>query len=165
MPPLWRKCLEDLHRAYNGVCAYLGIYIERATGAVSTDHFVAKSSLPSLAYEWSNYRLACLAMNARKNNFEDVLDPFEIPADLFRIELVTGRIYCNAEKSKAWRDKAQDTIVRLDLDNGINRDVRTKHFEEYLKWASDNPGRARDHLRFYSPFVWAEVIRQGLAVT
>ena len=82
--PLWRECLDELHLEYGGVCAYLAIYIERATGAASADHFVAKSSSEAyLVYEWSNYRLACLAMNARKRAFDDVLDPFYLPENVF----------------------------------------------------------------------------------
>ena len=30
----------------------------------SVDHYVAKSGRWDLAYEWSNYRLACAAMNS-----------------------------------------------------------------------------------------------------
>jgi uncharacterized protein (TIGR02646 family) len=154
--------MAELHAAYEGICAYLGIYIERATGAGSTDHFVAKSSLPSLAYEWSNYRLACLAMNAKKNAFDDIIDPFQVPEDLFRIELVTGRIYWNEAQPELWRDRARQTIVRLGLDGGINRELRARRFGDYLKMAAGNPMDAKEYLRRYSPFVWTEVIRQGL---
>ena len=54
--PYWRDCLDDLYYAYDGVCAYLAIYFERVTGTATVDHFIAKSSNPALAYEWSNYR-------------------------------------------------------------------------------------------------------------
>ncbi|WP_265283769.1 hypothetical protein [Verminephrobacter aporrectodeae] len=30
--PYWRACLTDLHQAYGGVCAYLGIFLERVVG-------------------------------------------------------------------------------------------------------------------------------------
>ena len=28
LPPYWRACLDDLHRLYDGVCAYICIYID-----------------------------------------------------------------------------------------------------------------------------------------
>ena len=30
--PIWRACLTDLHHAYAGVCAYLGVFFERVVG-------------------------------------------------------------------------------------------------------------------------------------
>jgi len=41
--PCWRACLDDLYANYNGICAYLAVFFERTTSAVSVDHFVAKS--------------------------------------------------------------------------------------------------------------------------
>lgn len=162
LPPYWRRCLDELHASYEGVCAYLGVYIERATGAASTDHFVAKSAIPNQAYEWSNYRLACLAMNSRKNKFDDVLDPFTMPPDLFRIELTTGRIYYNKSKCKPLQRKASETIVRLDLDSGVNRNMRVRHFSEYIMLSARDGAGAKIFFRRFSPFVWTEIIRQGL---
>jgi uncharacterized protein (TIGR02646 family) len=155
--PYWRKCLDELHRRYGGICAYLAVHIERATGAASVDHFVAKSALAGETYEWRNYRLACLAMNARKRAFDDVLDPFALPPDVFHLELVTGRIYVNPglTKNQLVID-AQVTIKRLDLDSGINREIRARHFDEYLRQL-----RPAGLLARYSPFVWAELRRQG----
>lgn len=155
--PYWRKCLEELHRSYGGICAYLAVHVERATGAASVDHYVAKSALAGDTYEWSNYRLACLAMNARKRAFDDVLDPFALPADVFHLELITGRIYVNPALANAQLvGDAQATIDRLKLDNGINREIRARHFDEYLQQL-----RPAGLLARYSPFVWAEAQRQG----
>ncbi len=38
----WRSCLADLHGAYRRICAYVAVEIP-PIGAVSADHFVAKS--------------------------------------------------------------------------------------------------------------------------
>ncbi|MBI3147694.1 MAG: hypothetical protein HYZ17_04200 [Betaproteobacteria bacterium] len=155
--PYWRECLDELHRSHGGICAYLAVYIERATGAASVDHFVAKSALAGNTYEWSNYRLACLAMNARKRAFDDVLDPFALPPDVFHLELVTGRIYVNPGLTKNQLGiDAQATIDRLKLDSGVNREMRARHFDEYLMQDCSAGLLAR-----YSPFVWAELQRQG----
>jgi hypothetical protein len=74
----WTRALDALHDAYRGVCAYTCFYIEKTAGP-TVDHFVAitKAALKE-AYEWDNYRLACSLMNTHKNDFSDVLDPFDV---------------------------------------------------------------------------------------
>ena len=156
-PPHWRSCLDDLHSQYQGVCAYLAVYIERATGATSVDHFVAKSKNAGLTYEWSNYRLACLSMNARKRAFDDVLDPFVMPDGVFHLELVSGRIFVNPSLTGKLAQDAEATITRLRLDCPNNREIRVRHFQYYAEEAI-----SQGHLKKMSPFVWAEANRQGL---
>ena len=46
------------------------------TGTI--DHFRPKSKYPKLAFVWSNYRLAGQAINMRKGDSEDVVDPFTV---------------------------------------------------------------------------------------
>src|SRR5262249_17954823 len=83
LPPFWRRILGELHRQYDGICAYLCIYIEPATGAQTVDHFIAKSGSIEEAYRWRNYRLASTRMNSRKCDYAGVLDPFEIAEETF----------------------------------------------------------------------------------
>ena len=153
----WRDCLDELHREYAGVCAYAAIYVERVTGGTSADHFVAKSSNLALAYEWSNYRLACLTMNARKRDFEDVLDPFSLASDTFRLELVTGAIYPNPSLGPNEKREAQDTINRLHLDSQNFRETRARHYQECRQNEYNST-----FLKKRSPFVWYEANRQGV---
>ena len=155
--PYWRAFLPEMHSLYGGVCAYLAIHFERVTGAGSVDHFVAKSIRADLAYEWTNYRLACSVMNSRKKDYEDVLDPFEIEDGWFRIELVSGRIYPNPDLSDEQTASIQETINRLKLDDGGNREVRARHFQEYCQGEYTT-----SFLKKRSPFVWFEANRQGL---
>lgn len=159
LAPYWRACMPALHHAYDGICAYLCIYIERVTGAASTDHFIAKSSEASLAYEWSNYRLACLAFNGRKREFNDVLDPFLLRPDLMHLELSTGRIFPNPALSSQpdLLAAVNDTIRRLELDDPLCRETRARHFQEYVQ-----KDVSEDYLRRRSPFVWFEASRQNL---
>lgn len=97
-------------------------------------------------------------MNARKRAFDDVLDPFALPENVFQLELVTGRIFVNPHLNDDQLVKdAQATIDRLKLDNGVNREIRARHFDEYLTQL-----RPAALLSRYSPFVWAEVQRQGV---
>lgn len=155
-PPYWRDCLDDLHRLYNGTCAYLAIRFERISGT-SVDHFVAKSQRPDLAYEWSNYRLACLTMNARKCDYSEVLDPFAVENGWFHLDLVSGGVFPAPTLPPEIRTQVSQTIARLGLDDSECRSIRVSHFDEFRQSHCD-----ADWLRRWSPFVWQEASRQGL---
>lgn len=156
--PHWRgDCLTALHTAYGGVCAYLCVFVERITGGMSVDHFIAKSALAGLSYEWSNYRLACSVMNSRKRDFDDVLDPFALEPDWFRLDLTCGRIFPNPDLEPAQTALVTQTISRLGLDDPLCRELRVRWFDEYL-----TEPLPESYLRRKSPFVWAEAKRQGL---
>lgn len=159
LKPLWRECLKDLYDRYEGVCAYVAIYIDRVTGSRSVDHFIAKSSAVEHAYRWSNYRLACGKINGRKGVFDDLLDPCEIQAETFLLNLFTGKIYPNPGLSQDIRDQAQRTIDRLGLDDADCTLDRLQFFDDY------RAGKINDvYLRERCPFVWYEVHRQGMAL-
>lgn len=155
--PYWRDCLDDLYQSYWGTCAYLAVFFERFTGGASVDHFVAKSARADLAYEWSNYRLACSTMNSRKWTYDDVLDPFEVGKDWFYVELVSGHIYANPDLTKRTRRRVDHTITRLGLDDYGNREMRAGHYQDYRAGFYTS-----EFLRKRSPFVWYEAQRQGL---
>lgn len=163
LPPYWRDCLEDLHRSYDGICAYLCIFIERATGAASTDHFIAKSRHAGKSYEWSNFRLACSKMNARKRDFDTVLDPFTLKPGTFHLELVSGHIYPALRLSAARRRAAQRTIDQLGLDDAGCRELRARRFSDFLALRGPRRNSAAEaHLARYSPFLYQEAKRQRL---
>lgn len=161
-PRHWRKCLPELHSAYEGICAYLCVHIERCAGGISVDHYIAKSKLAGEAYEWSNFRLASLAMNSRKRDYSTVLDPFLLQPDTFFLELVTGRIYANPSLDPAVRTSADETIRRLGLDKPC-REMRARRYSDYVALVRNGPNAdAVAQLQRYSPFVWYEASRQGL---
>ena len=83
-PPFWRDALDDMMLAYNQICAYMAIYIEKVTGAATVDHMIPRSVEWSQVYEWDNYRLACSLMNSRKNDAIFVLDPFQSTVGMVR---------------------------------------------------------------------------------
>lgn len=157
LPPYWRKCLDDLHAAYGGICAYVCVYIEKITGQASVDHFIAKSGKLSLAYEWDNYRLACARMNSRKRAFDDVLDPMTLAPETFYLEFLTGRVYPNPDLHAGTKAAADKTIARFGLDDPDCRDLRMKYFDDYL-----NKDISEVYFRKRCPFVWFEAKRQGL---
>jgi uncharacterized protein (TIGR02646 family) len=139
------------------VCAYACAYIERITGHGTVDHFVAKSADVGQAYEWRNYRLACLKMNQRKRDFDDVLDPFTLAAGTFVLDLVTGRIAPSPRLRNGALEAARRTIDRLRLDDAECRQWRLDWFDNY-----HNGHICERHLRRRSPFVWHEARRQNL---
>lgn len=156
LPNYWRFSNKQLWVAYKGECAYLAIYFEWATGASSTDHFVAKSKKSGDAYEWSNYRLSCLGANRNKNKFDDVLDPIGLAQDTFVLNLVSGSVKPNSALGTTEKAAARKTISRLKLNSAEHKTMRARHYSEYLKH------QCPDILKFYSPFVWYEADRQGL---
>ncbi len=155
-PAYWTKqedgysCLEQLYQTYAKVCAYTGLFI--SSSAKSVDHFVPKSRLVDLAFEWSNYRLACRNINSIKKEFEDVLDPFFLMAETFFLVLETGEIYVNPRLENP--QEAEQTIRRLELDSEELTAIRADYYADF----KDNA----ENLRKYAPFVFLEAKRQGL---
>jgi hypothetical protein len=153
-PSYWTRALEDLMTAYREVCAYACFRIHRVTGARSADHFAAKSTTWRQVYEWSNYRLCCSRMNARKNDFGEVLDPFAIQPGWFQLELLGFQVIPNRALPRATRKAITDTIDRLGL-NDFRAD-RARDADRY--WQR---GVSLEVLREESPFVAEELRRQG----
>ena len=156
-PNHWRHCAMQLWEAYKGICAYLCVVIPRGTGARSVDHLAPKSNHPKVAYEWSNYRLVCSLMNARKREFEDVLDPFEILDGWFILELSFLQVLPNPDLDEETRSRVKATIDRLKLDDDECRKARAMYYDAYLE--GDLPFHL---LERWSPFVAMELRRQGL---
>lgn len=155
--PLWTKALPDLLDAYDRICAYASLRIHPITGAQSADHFAPKSRCPAQTYEWSNYRLACSKMNARKNNFTDVLDPFTMAPNTFELNLANGALAPSASLTGQALADAKATVERLKLDDVEMRIARRTLITDYL-----NAIFTTDFLRSESPFIWSELQRQGL---
>ena len=153
-PPYWTDALDDLMAAYDEICAYSCFRIHRVTGARSADHFAPKSRNWRHVYEWSNYRLCCSRMNARKSDFGHVLDPFQIKRNWFQLDLLGFQVLPAPRLPEAARAAVQDTIDRLDL-NDFRID-REEDAERY--W---DRGYSLEVLKEESPFVAYELHRQG----
>lgn len=157
MPDYWRRCANAMLEGYARVCAYSSLYIPPVTGADTVEHVAPKSKHRDLAYEWSNYRLVCSLMNARKRDFEDVLDPFEIDDGLFHLDLGEGQVMADPALPAATRKQVIATIERLKLDDP---ECRTARREYYLAFQAGDIGP--EYLRTHCPFVALEATRQGL---
>ena len=154
-PPYWRKVLGDLMESYQQICAYLCLYITRGTGAPSVDHAIPKSMRWDQVYEWSNYRLACSLMNARKRAAVDVLDPFEVKEGWFALELVEFQVVPGNGLPDDVTGAVTDTIERLRLNDPTCCEAREEYAENY--W---NGGISFRHLMQHAPFVARELQRQ-----
>jgi hypothetical protein len=154
LPPHWRACLPDLYERYRGICAYLCVLIPRGTGARSVDHVAPKSKRRDLAYEWINYRLVSSLMNARKRDFEDVLDPFEIPDGWFILELSFLQVMPSPGLEPDTRARVQATIDRLRLNDAECIGARALYYQAYVEG-----DLSLAQLQEWSPFVAREVTR------
>lgn len=153
-PPYWTECLTDLMKGYREICSYSCFRIHPVTGAKSVDHMVAKSRKWNRVYEWDNYRLACTRLNSRKNDFEDVLDPFDVEDGWFHLELVGFTVFPNRRLKKSLQIEIGNTIERLGLNDF--RAAREHDAERY--WSKEI---SLVTLRTESPFVANELNRQG----
>ena len=155
-PAYWRRILPELLTRYERICSYLCLYIPHGTGAPSVDHMVAKSMRWDQVYEWTNYRLACSLMNARKGAVETVLDPFEIQDNWFALELVEFQVVPGEALPSDIATAVEDTIERLRLNDLECCKARSKFVEEYQQRHV-----SLDYLRRHAPFVERELRRQG----
>lgn len=155
----WRRSLRDLYDACNHICAYSAQWISRPEGSPTVDHFLPKSAKPELAYEWHNFRLACLTLNNKKRTELDVIDPFELPVNSFILDFPSLIIKPNPELLYPLKERVISTINRLQL-NDYDKciDGRLEWLKTYYE---DNS--TFDSLKRKAPFIAYELERQGLA--
>lgn len=153
--PYWRQMSEDLLSAYDRICAYSCLYIHRITGAATVDHWAPKSTTWSRVYEWDNYRLASSIMNARKNDYGDVLDPFVVVDGLFALDLVSLKAV-PGPAAGAQKQAVEETIRRLHLDSSDYAEALGDYYHDY------RDGHISLHrLERRAPFLARELRRQG----
>lgn len=156
-PTYWRRIFEELMDAYDGVCAYACFRIHPVTGARSVDHMAPKSRAWNQIYEWNNYRLACSLLNARKRDFGDILDPFEIHDRWFELEFNGFQLRPCEDLNHGTTIQIVSTIRRLGLNDRQFRTAREHDWENYTT------GRISfEILVEESPLVAREGRRQGL---
>ena len=155
--PYWRSIGKRLCSDYDNICSFCCQIIHDTTGFSTVEHFKPKVAFPSQAYEWSNYRLVCGKLNARKGNHQ-ILDPFEIEDEWFLINFPSLLIYPNPELDTLLKAKISYTISILKLNNeGDCVRCRTRYIEGYCQGKY-----GLDHLYDEAPFLAKELVRQGL---
>ncbi len=158
-PAYWCEALPDLLRSYKRICSYLSLYLEKATGNQSVDHFYPKSRREGkdLVYEWSNYRLCAACVNAKKKDRLDVVDPFECQMGWFELEFVAFQV---KRGRTAPADRWQDIDATLSL---LNTDLACRQREEYI---TDYEQRhiTKEYLERRAPFLASEYFRQKVTM-
>lgn len=152
----WSRCSSQLYQAYGGICAYSGEWFSRTTASVSVDHFYPKSSYQRMAYEWSNYRLTTQVMNGYKGD-NSVLDPFEIQNGDLILEFPSCLVKPRKDMTPTEKNKANDTINILHLNNEAQA---TRRCEIILEYICGNISRT--FLESKYPFIAEELNRQAL---
>jgi len=153
----WKEVRSELIESYHRICAYYAHWIPSASCIANIDHFIPKSVEPKLAYEWSNFRLACPLANTRKKNYQDVLDPFTIGEDWFVLEFPSLYLKPNPQLPTNIQQQICATIKRLKLnDYPTLVDERTRWLKMYCEGASF------DFLKINAPFIAHELKRQNL---
>lgn len=155
-PPYWRDCLPEMLKAYDSICAFSCFRIHQITGAPSVDHMAPKSRKWDKVYEWENYRLACARMNARKLDFVDLIDPFEVQENWFCLELVGFSLYANSNLKSSLCKTLESAIDRLRLNDSDLRERRASDAEDYWKREI-----SFEVLKRESPLVARELKRQN----
>ena len=161
----WRRALEDLHCAYNDICAYCSSFTSRSTtpsaDTSSVDHYIPKSVDSSQAYAWGNFRLCRSRLNQRKDNHQDVLDPFTLAPGWFHLNFLTFLIRPNPALSKGDQTRVTVTLTRLKLNLDTDYvDERRSVIREYCLQRATFAQVCRRY-----PFIASEMLRQKFDAT
>jgi hypothetical protein len=157
-PDFWCDVLPQLRESYNGLCAYLAMRIDPATGAGTVDHFVPKKVSWEKVYEWSNYRLSSAVVNGWKGTKLLPYDPFELPEELCALEFVAFQVKPgNAAIGPA--EQVVDHMIneQLRLNERPCRTLREQYFNDYMAGGINLHVLRRD-----APFIAMELRRQGM---
>jgi hypothetical protein len=168
-PRLWvepreadgKSALDDMMDLYGQRCAYLAMHIQKATGSPTVDHFIPQSTDWRLVYEWSNYRLSAACVNAAKGSMLDVVDPFDVQAGWFELNLATFHVRRGPSAPNAQHTKIDKTLPLLNL-----RDCwqERKEYVTCYRLGPDNEGIDLAYLEHRAPFIASELRRQGQLV-
>ncbi len=153
----WKRCLPQLWRSYDEICAYSAVWI--ASQSASVDHFQPRSRFPPLAYEWSNFRLSDQKINVRKGDKTGIQDPFDVRPGWFVLDFATFYVRSNGGLQPEDEDRVVFTISQLELNDDQLVEQRFAIVREYAQ------GTPIDYVERYYPFVALELKRQNLTET
>lgn len=156
----WRHIHSPLYTAMNGICCYSASFTPRRQGKgpdhTSVDHFVPKTVDSKLAYDWNNFRLCRAKLNNRKDNFQDVLDPYVISNGWFRINFATFSLEPDSNLKAADANAVVQTINRL----GLNSDDQYVNERARAVYAYVENRLSMSELRRFYPFLASEIAAQ-----
>lgn len=148
-----KSALDDMMQVYGQICAYLGLYIENATGSPTVDHFVPKQRDWRWVYEWSNYRLSASCVNGAKGVLE-MVDPFVVQSGWFELDLDTFVARIGKQAPPAEKARIERTLPMLSFRQCVRQ--RGQYISLYrqgvLGWGE---------VQRRAPFIAYEMCRQG----
>lgn len=154
----WKLAIDDLYSAYKGICAYTCMYFHKPG---SVDHFLPKSRYPSLAYEWSNFRLSTHRVNTHKGDSIDVIDPFIIQPGWFVLDFPSCLVRPGNALPIMITQQIENSIRTLKLnDDDVFVQERCDIMFDFAEGHVD-----LDFLSRRYPLLATEIIRQGIQHT
>lgn len=153
---LWGPYTKDLSDGFANLCGYAAMH--DPTGG-TVDHYLSFKNHPDKAYAWDNYRFASGTLNSSKRTLDDtVLDPYEVGADWFEIELPSLQMRVTDSVPPSHRAKAEFTLKKLKLRDG-ERVIRWRQswYQLYLAGELNLEG-----LRKMAPLIAQAVEKAGV---
>jgi len=155
----WKEIHKYMHNSYSGICAYCASWTPKNsmsnTDHTSIDHFIPKSKLPSMAYEWDNFRLCRIKLNVNKSDSLDVMDPLFIRNGWFIIDFTSFLIRPSSEEPAWIQGQVNASINRLQLN--VNEYVNERRRIIFM-YACDRITLVNVKERY--PFIASEIQRQ-----
>lgn len=157
----WKEVHEDLYLSLGGICSYCATFTPRRRGTsgvdhTSIDHFIPKAKNHALAYEWSNFRLCRARLNNRKDNFQDVTDPYLISTGEFCLDFFNFSIYPKASLTVQKKNEIAQCLTRLELNtDDLYVNERARAVYSYV----ENKLSSQDLKKFF-PFIASEMDSQ-----
>ena len=161
----WREIHDEMYTAYGGICMYCASWTPRTPGGASLqqssiDHFLPKSLVPALAYDWSNFRLCRNDINANKAIELYIPDPFSIRNQWFEVDFTTWRVGPSATAPPYISHRIRFASSKL----GLNDDYYVEERQSAAAIYVHRPAE-RAELRQLYPFLTAELERQAPGTT
>lgn len=160
-PAHWLQFQPKLAAGFKNRCGWWAMEIEDG----DVDHYLSKKNYPAKAYDWDNYRYIAGTVNSSKRNHDDsVLDPFDVEAGWFEVQLPSMRLVRTDKVPKTLRVKADFTLKQLKLGRGTKvRRNRRRWYEAYKKWTQNpNTGLSIGGLEEIAPLV-ADAVKRWQA--
>jgi hypothetical protein len=161
----WSRVHDYIYDQYRGVCSYCASWMprggEQSSSVDSTiDHFIPKSVVPALAYEWTNLRISRRGLNENKGKSLSVVDPMFIHDDWFELDFLTCRIKPSAATDRIVRARIKETVNILRLNDSPIIDERTGIVGNYAhdRWSLPQ-------VQHFYPFIAREIVRQNIEQT
>jgi hypothetical protein len=153
----WRAIHGHLYDLYNGICSYCASWTPRARTArldqTSIDHFIPKSAMPQMAYDWNNFRLCRSRLNANKGDSLDIIDPFFVVEEWFRLDFSSFLIFPSTVMPSYAQFPVNETIGRLGLNDN---DYVNERLEVIKSYCIDNI--TFDDLSGKYPFIASQML-------